>query len=106
MSDGIIYIGNTNVIELRALTNSVTNVVDTGATVAVTLLDASGTEVAGETWPVSASHSSGGNYQATLSAGIAITNLNRYTAKIAVTGFGGETGLYECQVIAQVRECE
>ena len=47
----IIYAGNNNVVELTGLKNSITNAIDTGATVNVTIKDASGAEVSGDAWP-------------------------------------------------------
>jgi hypothetical protein len=44
-----LYLDNSNVIELRDLKNSVTLSADTGATVQVTITDAAGAEVSGET---------------------------------------------------------
>lgn len=103
---GIIYIGNTNVIELRGLTNSVTGVLDTGASVTVTLVDLLGANVAGETWPVTATGGAGGVYTATLSEGIEVLSGRKYTAQVTAVGSGGSTGLWNCEVRARVRECE
>ena len=100
-----LYLDNSNVVELRGLTNSVTNVVDTGASVSVTILDASGASVGGQVWPVSMAHASAGTYRATLSADIEIANGKRYTARVDATGSGAEVGEWNCQVIAQDRGC-
>lgn len=101
-----IYLDNSNVLELRSLTNSVTNAADTGATVAVTLLDASGAEVAGQTWPVSMSHVSGGTYRVTLSSTIQLISGHVYTARVDAVGSGGEVGEWNCMLLAVDRACE
>ena len=100
-----LYIDNSNVIELRALTNSVTGVVDTGATVTVTILDASGAEVAGQVWPAAMSHDSGGTYRATLESDLVFVNAGRYVAKVNAVGSGAEIGEWNCRVIAVDRGC-
>jgi hypothetical protein len=101
-----LYLDNSNVIELRSLTNSVTDAVDTGATVTVTVKDASGNEIAGQVWPAAMSHVSAGLYRATLEDDISITPDRRYTVLVEATGSGGEIGAWSCQVIAQTRRCD
>ena len=101
-----LYLDNTNVVELRDLTNSVTGVVDEGATVSVTLLDPKGVEVAGETWPVAMPHTSAGLYRATLSSNIVITPLVYYTAEVTVLGSGSEVAEFNCKIAARTRVCE
>ena len=99
----IIYIENNNVITLEGLTNSATDVVDTGATVTVTLKDSTGTDVVGQTWPASMSHVAAGTYRATLDSDLTLTNNRRYTAEIDAVGSGGEVGHWEICCTARVR---
>jgi hypothetical protein len=100
-----LYLDNSNVIELRSLTNSVTGVVDTGATVTVTIKDAAGTNVTGQTWPAAMSHASAGTYRATLDAAMSIEAGRRYVVIVNATGSGGEVGEWNCKVIAVDRFC-
>jgi hypothetical protein len=101
-----LYLDNSNVIELRSLTNSVTGVVDTGASVSVTIQDASGTPVTGQVWPVSMGHDSDGTYRATLDSSINLIAGRKYTAVVTATGSGSEVGEWNCSVIAQDRLCD
>jgi len=99
----VLYVGNSNVIELQALTNSATDAADTGATVNVTLKDKTGAEVTGQSWPAALSHVSAGTYRATLEDDIAIVNRGRYVAHIDVTGSGSEIAHWEADVTALTR---
>jgi hypothetical protein len=47
----IVYVANTNVIELTGLTDAVDNTLISDAAVSFTIKDADGAEVAGQTWP-------------------------------------------------------
>ena len=100
-----IYIDNNAVVELRSLTNSITGLADTGATVTVTITDSAGNSVAGETWPVSLNHVSDGTYRGTLSSSMVLKPDSFYIAVIDATGSGGEVGEWNCKVIAQDRPC-
>lgn len=99
----LIYLDNNNVIELQTLTNGITGVADTGATVTVTINDSTGTAVTGDTWPKAMSHNTGGTYQATLSANLVLTNNRKYTAVVDAVGSGGEVGHWELCLTARVR---
>ena len=100
-----LYIDNSNVIELRELKNSATDAADTGASVSVTVKDSAGDDVAGESWPVSLAHASGGTYRGTLSSAIALTEGDVYTAVVSVAGSGGQTAKYNCRLRAEERRC-
>ena len=100
---GILYVGNSNVIELQELTNSVTDVVDEAVTVTVTLYDTTGTEVTGQIWPATMTHATGGTYRVTLDNDAAITAGKRYTAKVDASGTGGQVGHWEYCTVAQTR---
>ena len=95
----VLYIGNSNVIELQALTNTVTDAVDTGATVTVTITDTADVEVSGQVWPATMSHTSGGTYRATLEDDIALVARTKYKAVIDVIGSGGEVGKWIVTVV-------
>ena len=106
-----LYVGNSNVLQLGTtnspLTNTITDTVDTGATVTSTItLAADGTEITGESWPVTLSHNSGGIYQYTLADDIALTEHYWYDVEISATGSGGEKGKWNARVKAEARKCE
>lgn len=69
--------GSSNVITLDELTNTTTAVYENSAVVTFTLTDMTGTEVSGETWPVTLSATTEsprtGKYQVVLSKNLAIT---------------------------------
>ena len=77
----ILYINSDNVIEVQSLTDAVADTLITTATVQATLTDADGTEVTGETWPITLNHQGSGTYRGTitdtvmgnLSAGVSAT---------------------------------
>jgi len=98
-----IYIDNNNVAELRALTNSVTEVPDTGAAVEVTIKDAAGTEVPGQSWPAVMTHAAAATYRVTLDHGLVLVPNGVYTAFVDAIGSGGEVGHWEITVIGRTR---
>lgn len=98
-----LFIGSHNVIEIPELTNSITGLADTGATVSVTLLDSDGAEVDGETWPKSMLHVSAGLYRATLSSALEVVAGESYTASLSLEGSGGEVGIWQYSLIAKVK---
>lgn len=71
-----LFIGNSNVVEMSGLrANDVSGVYINDATVTCTITDLNGTEVAGQTWPLTMDYQTGSNgiYQATLPAGLSLT---------------------------------
>lgn len=85
----IIYKDNDNTIKLMSLVNGDTGAYINDATVAVTLKDVNGSNVVGETWPLTMSYVTGSNgqYKATLKDTLTLTANDRYTAYItAVSG--------------------
>lgn len=99
----IMFIDNNNVIELQSLTNSVTGVADTAATVTMTLTDRAGTPVSGQSWPSTLSHVADGLYRLTLEDDIAIVDRGSYIANIDAVGSGSEVGHWEIPVRAATR---
>ena len=65
----LIYRANSNLLELVGLKNAATGAYLNAATVTVTLQTEAGTEISGETWPLTMSYVSGsnGDYRALLS---------------------------------------
>jgi len=98
-----LLIGNSNVIELRELTNSVTELVDEGASVSVTLYDWADDEVEGEVWPVLMGHDTGGLYRATLAPTLELTPNLPYYGVVVAEGSGGEIGRWRVPMRARVR---
>lgn len=99
----ILYKNCSNVIELADLTNDVTGVVDTTATVTVTLIDSGGNEVTGQTWPATMAHVAAGLYRATLEDDIDINDRQPYTAVIDITGTGGEIDYREIPATCKIK---
>lgn len=87
----------------KPVINSVTGVIDTGATVTVTLEDSSGAEVGSQVWPVLMLHVSGGIYRATLSPQAGLADGESYTAIINAIGSGSEVAKIAIDCIARIR---
>lgn len=101
----IAYVGNDMLVELDELMNMATNAYVNDATVLCTLVDSTGANVTGQSWPLSLSYvaTSSGKYRGTLNAGLALSKSRRYKAKITVTA-GSLTGYWEQDVIALARQ--
>lgn len=93
----VIYYQNSNIIELRGLKNVVTGEYLDAASVTVTLLDSSDSEVTGESWPLTMDYvtSSSGIYRATLSSSLGVSKASNYTAVIEADGGVGLAGKWE-----------
>ena len=104
MTSLVLHIGNTTIIELQELTNSVTAAAVTNATVTVTLKDATGTSVVGQTWPATLSHVAAGTYRATIEDDLTLTANRKYTAIVDASVAGVGVGHWEVAVIPQVRQ--
>ncbi len=104
MADNIIYIGNSNVVELETLHDSISDAVITDATVTATMVNDSDVLVSGESWPISLSHDGGGTYRATMSENLVLVKNNKYWIEITATGTGGEVGYWLLKVTAADRE--
>ena len=96
MAIASLYIGNDNIIELSSLRNVSTSpeTYINDATVTVTIYDANGDEVSGETWPLSLSYVSGssGKYTATLADTLSLSVNKRYRIKLTADGGAGLKG--------------
>lgn len=102
-----LYISNDNVLTLVGLQNSVSAAYLNAATVTVTLVDSEGTDIAGETWPVSMAYvaSSDGNYRATLVDTLTgLTDADVVTAKVTADGGAGLNGYWEVPLTAATRD--
>ncbi len=99
----VIYIGNTTIIEMQALTNAVTDATVMDATVEVTLTDSAGVELTGQSWPLTLDHVTAGNYRATIEDDIGLLANRTYTATIDATVSGVGAGHWVIQVLPQYR---
>lgn len=102
-----LFVSNTMRVEVEGLgafsaVNSFDYIND--ATVTVTIVDSTGTEVAGETWPVTLSYesASNGNYSGVVSKDIAVSDGDLLTAKLTVTS-GSNVGYWEPPVEVDTR---
>jgi hypothetical protein len=84
-----LLVGNTMEVTVSGLKDQDGNAV-TGATVEVTVLDLQGTEVSGQSWPVTLSDDGGGDYSGELDSGISLTVGTTYEVRIEVSGVGAE----------------
>ena len=85
-----LYAGNSNVIEVQGLQNSVDSTYQNAATVRVTLTDLNGTQLTGETWPKTLAYvsASNGSYRATLSHEVDMEIGQRYLYDITAEQSG------------------
>ena len=92
MAIGSLIVETDNLIELDGLQDQSTSAYINDATVTVTLLDSSGSEVSGETWPLTMSYvaASDGKYRATLADTLVIKPNKRYQAKVVADGGSGK----------------
>jgi len=102
----LIYEGNDMTIELRGLEHEVTGDYIDNATVAVTLKDSDGAEVAGESWPLTMSYvaDSNGKYRATLVDTLTLVDRARYTATITADAGAGMRAKWVENLACQLRK--
>lgn len=106
MSDTrVLYVGNTNVVEVADLHNEVTGAEVNDATVTLTLKDSDGDNVAGETWPLTMAYvtDSDGLYRATLVDTLPLTDNGRYTAEISAVVSGSLKAFWRLDCLAKTR---
>lgn len=90
MAVDVIYLANDNLLELQGLTNVANAAYVNTATVSATVVDKNGTNVAGQSWPLTLSYvtASNGNYRGTLEDALSLTENEDYTVRVAVSGRG------------------
>jgi hypothetical protein len=100
-----VYVGNTNVHELRGLKDAVLDTFINTAVVTVTIKDASGVEVAGQTWPVVMDYvaASNGNYRAIIEDDVAFVARRTYYAHISATAGSNRVGFWKFAFTPQTR---
>ncbi len=102
----IIYLSNDNLLSIEGLMNSSSGSYMNDATVTATLKDSGGTNVSGQTFPVSLAYitATNGNYQATLENTLTMVEGNIYTATISATSSsGGLSAQWDLQLTATKR---
>lgn len=92
-----VFVANSNILDLTGLRSEVEEAFITDATVTVTIKDADGEEVAGETWPLAMDYLSGsdGDYTAVISEDVAFVAKTNYYAHIDADGGDGRVGHWE-----------
>lgn len=105
----LVYVANTNAIELHGLKNSIAGTFINDATVTVTLTIASGKEpgdeVAGQTWPTVMSYIAGsdGDYRAIIEADVELVAKTNYIAVIDADGGANLDAHWEFPFTPQTR---
>lgn len=99
----ILWIGNTNILELADLRSNVEGELIEDATVTATLRTMAGQEVSGQSWPVTLDHVEGGLYRATLSHEIEASHGSAYVAHIEADAGLNRQGQWEARVMARRR---
>lgn len=82
------YVDSTMILELRNLTDGITGDPVTAATVTASLLDSTGTTVAGASWPVTLLHVGEGTYRGAVPHQAQVKDKGKYTARILATVSG------------------
>lgn len=104
----IVYVANTNVIELTGLTDAITEAAINDATVTVTIKDADGEEVAGQTWPAPMDAVDGtdgipGLYRGIIEDDVAMTAGTQYFAHVEVDAGPDRIGHWEFAFVPKTR---
>ncbi len=107
MNNGhVLLYGNDNLLEVRGLRDEVAGSYLNSATVSVTVIDATGANVGGASWPMALAYVTGsnGNYRGTLPYTLGIAEGSRYTAIVQVNGGPGLVGRWELPCLCQARD--
>ncbi|MDG4903209.1 hypothetical protein P9279_22115 [Mesorhizobium sp. WSM4962] len=103
----IVYVANTNIIELVGLKSEVEDEFIADADVTVTVKDADGEEVAGQTWPLTLASIDGtepeGNYRGILKDTLELTAGQTYYAHVDADAGSDRIGHWEFAFVPKVR---
>lgn len=101
----IVYVGNTNLIEVVGLKSAVEDGYVNDADVSVTVKDAAGTNVSGQTWPATLTYvtASDGNYRGILEDDLALVDGAQYYAHVDADGGANRIGHWEFAFIPKTR---
>ncbi len=104
----IIFLKNTGLVQINGLKDALTKTPVNDAVATVTLKELDGSEVSGETWPVSLSYLAGsdGNYAATFSDSVAILDEGDYIMEVSAIAPDGSKASWEEPVTAMIRSTE
>lgn len=99
-----VWIGNDNLLVLDGLQDEASGDYLNGASVSAVLVDESGTQVQGQTWPLSLAYVTGsqGRYQGVLEDTLALQHGQRYIAQVTADA-AGLRGYWEVPVTARRR---
>ncbi len=99
----ILYLQSDNLLEVTGLQNAATETYINNATVTVTLADASGTAVSGQSWPATLPYVNGsnGDYRATLEDTLSLSENSTYVARVTVLA-NGLKRYFESPLVAQM----
>jgi len=97
-----IYIDNGNLLKLSDLIDLSDSSYTTDATVLATLKTMSGTNVSGQTWPLTLTHQSSGTYQGTLTSSLDLVGLT-YNLEVSVNSGDDNAAFYDIDVRAMRR---
>lgn len=101
----VVYVANTNVLDLIGLKSVVDNAFVNSATVTVTVKDSALVAVTGQTWPTAMVYvpTSNGNYRAYFENDLALTNKKKYIAVIDADAGVNRIGHWEFPFTAATR---
>lgn len=99
-------VANTNNLELLGLQNASNGAYVNDATISVTVKDASGIDVVGETWPIPMNYVSGsdGDYRCVLIDTLSFNSGMTYTANISVNAGSNRIAFWEYDFKALTRK--
>jgi hypothetical protein len=103
----IVYVANTNVIELSGLKSAIEDEFIADADVTVTVKDAAGTAVDGQTWPLTLASIDGtepeGNYRGILKNTLELTAGETYYAHVDADAGADRIGHWEFAFVPKTR---
>ncbi len=98
-----IYIENATLIKLTGLMDLSNSSYNTSATVLATLKTTSGTNVVGQSWPLTLTHQSSGTYQGTLTSSLDLSGVN-YKLEVTVNSGSDGAAFYDIDARAKRRK--
>lgn len=101
----VVYVANTNLVEVRGLKNSVEAAFIGNASVTLTVKDAADAEIGGQTWPAALDFVAGsdGLYRGTLNSAAELVAGKTYCAHIDADAGGGLSGHWEYVFVPKIR---
>jgi hypothetical protein len=97
MTVSVVYVDNTNLIEVRGLKSAIEDTFINDATVRLTVKDGEGTNVTGQTWPATMANvaSSDGWYRSIIEDDVALVDGTTYYAHIDANAGANRVGHWE-----------